>query len=448
MSPDTSQTMFVGLDSAAPSLNTSESDLSLRVRMFRSINLSQEQLAELAGPGLDTFELVHSWLGHYPLWVHLGDTEWQLAEHIETNETIIRAVGYSRPLGSRSAARTCANRSANDVFFSLADAAAGTAQELRQGSSEAGEVEAGAYGGATLPQLRRNRVVVLAPSYTHAATDRNALGIGATQPSSSTAGDATPTKRRTSTFNTDGPYLAWLSYMLKQERISQTISVPYSNEEKAYPGDDAIYACWLFGKLGLRGIGVAFASGDYGVCSGNCEATGRSGNVRQEKIALHIVAFAGPFATSGGGTTGGGFLPEQPAVSAYLQNLGIQYQGPYKRARFRYLSLLLRARLCSPFGRGVPDIAAQALSLPIILSGDGVFMTGTSGSTPALLGFHNPWLYGGGLSGINNVTSSSNPGCNTDGFPAVAGWDSVTGLGTPNFERLQKIQPLTLNPKG
>ncbi len=41
------------------------------------------------------------------------------------------------------------------------------------------------------------------------------------------------------------------------------------------------------------------------------------------------------------------------------------------------------------------------------------------------LGFLNPWLYGDGLAGLNDIISGSNPGCGTDGFSAVAGWDPV-----------------------
>ncbi|KAH9019198.1 hypothetical protein EDB84DRAFT_1236742, partial [Lactarius hengduanensis] len=43
------------------------------------------------------------------------------------------------------------------------------------------------------------------------------------------------------------------------------------------------------------------------------------------------------------------------------------------------------------------------------------------------LGILNPWIYGGGLKGFNDIVSGSNPGCNlgcnTDGFSAIAGWD-------------------------
>jgi len=41
------------------------------------------------------------------------------------------------------------------------------------------------------------------------------------------------------------------------------------------------------------------------------------------------------------------------------------------------------------------------------------------------LGFLNPWLYGYGHTGINDITSGSNPGCGTVGFSAIVGWDPV-----------------------
>ncbi len=41
----------------------------------------------------------------------------------------------------------------------------------------------------------------------------------------------------------------------------------------------------------------------------------------------------------------------------------------------------------------------------------------------ALLGFLNSWLYEDGRTGLNDITSGYNPGCNTDGFSAIIGWD-------------------------
>ena len=120
------------------------------------------------------------------------------------------------------------------------------------------------------------------------------------------------------------------------------------------------------------------------------------------------------------------------AVSAYLATLGDSLTVPYNKS-----------------GRGYPDISAQGQSFATVWNGTLVRLDGTSASTPAAsavislvndaliatgkppLGFLNPWLYANGYKGFTDVTSGSAPGCNTTGFPAVKGWDAVTGFGTP-----------------
>jgi len=80
----------------------------------------------------------------------------------------------------------------------------------------------------------------------------------------------------------------------------------------------------------------------------------------------------------------------------------------------------------------------------------------------APLGFLNPLIYAStSASAFNDIKSGSNPGCGTQGFSAVVGWDpvrivlsrhlpwltvdvvafvtQVTGLGTPDFLKLQTI---------
>ncbi|KAJ7694877.1 hypothetical protein B0H17DRAFT_877030, partial [Mycena rosella] len=47
------------------------------------------------------------------------------------------------------------------------------------------------------------------------------------------------------------------------------------------------------------------------------------------------------------------------------------------------------------------------------------------------VGFINPVVRA-----FNNIINRMNPRCGTDGFPAVEGYDPVTGLGTPYFPRL------------
>ncbi|TFY50310.1 hypothetical protein EVG20_g11593 [Dentipellis fragilis] len=126
-----------------------------------------------------------------------------------------------------------------------------------------------------------------------------------------------------------------------------------------------------------------------------------------------------------------------------------------------YSLLAVRADLLSPSssatGRAFPDVAAQARRFEIVIEGEVTYTKGTSCSAPTFaaivallndflisegkppLGFLNPLLYSKGVAGLNDITSGNNPGCGTPGFSAVQGWDPVTGLGTPDFGKLQAV---------
>lgn len=55
------------------------------------------------------------------------------------------------------------------------------------------------------------------------------------------------------------------------------------------------------------------------------------------------------------------------------------------------------------------------------------------------LGFLNPWLYQtrqAHADAFFDVTVGTNSDSDKYGFTAAAGWDPVTGVGTPNFARL------------
>ncbi|KAJ7097359.1 peptidase S8/S53 domain-containing protein, partial [Mycena epipterygia] len=124
-------------------------------------------------------------------------------------------------------------------------------------------------------------------------------------------------------------------------------------------------------------------------------------------------------------------------VATYLASIGDEYSGLYNAS-----------------GRGLPNVAAQAENVEIAWTGSFWLVAGTSCASPIfasmvtlvndrliaagkpVLGFLNPFLYSpAGRTAFTDVTSGNNPGCNTDGF-ASAGWDHVTGLGTPNFDLL------------
>ncbi|KAI9449375.1 subtilisin-like protein [Lactarius psammicola] len=274
-------------------------------------------------------------------------------------------------------------------------------------------------------------------------------------------------------------WLEWLRFMLKDQNVPQTIVTPYSNNESDLPLEYTRALCKLFAQLGARGVSVIFTSGNGGVGRGNCVAKDGSGKVQFNPEFPSTC----PWVTSVGGTTdgttfegpevaaglsGGGFSNHFPrpdyqdeAVPTFLRDLGSKHNGFYNAA-----------------GRGIPDISAQALKLSIVLNNQPLLSFGTSGaapvrfpSSPALrhsspnteptanvqivagiiallndyrlsvgkrpLGFLNPWLYSYGRAGINDIISGSNPGCGTDGFSAIIGWDPVTGLGTPDFVGLQ-----------
>jgi len=73
-------------------------------------------------------------------------------------------------------------------------------------------------------------------------------------------------------------YLEWLKYLLYQPKIPATISISYANPETSLPRAYATTLCNLFAALGLRGVSVLVAAGDYGVGPGDCIDS--SGNFR------------------------------------------------------------------------------------------------------------------------------------------------------------------------
>ncbi|KAF7346773.1 Subtilisin-like protein [Mycena sanguinolenta] len=229
-------------------------------------------------------------------------------------------------------------------------------------------------------------------------------------------------------------------------------------------------ACTEIGKLSLTGITFVASSGDSGVAysnAGEClltDGTLESGNPTGSFVGQ--LPASCPFVTAVGATmvtpgasinqteesttgfpSGGGFsnnfaLPDwqQGAVQNYLENFAPDYAP----------SIFNRS------GRAYPDVAANGWGLVIVQNGGYALASGTSASAPIFasiiaaindariaagkspVGFINPALYSAALQdAFNDVTVGSNPGCQTQGFLAAPGWDPVSGLGTPNFEKMK-----------
>lgn len=254
--------------------------------------------------------------------------------------------------------------------------------------------------------------------------------------------------------NTNEPYLDWLNFILAQKTIPQVITTSYGDDEQTVPKDYAVKVCNMFAQLGSLGTTVFFSSGDFGVGGGDCKT-----NDGKNRVLFQPTFPAScPFVTAVGGTTkvnpevavsfsGGGFSQyftqpsyQTPAVSAFLSGLGIKFTGMFNQT-----------------GRAYPDLAAQGSGFQVVVSGRTTSVGGTSASSPTVagvfsllndfrlskgktsLGFINPLIYSTAAKGFNDITSGSNPGCGTAGFTAVKGWDPVTGLGTPDFGKLQTM---------
>lgn len=254
------------------------------------------------------------------------------------------------------------------------------------------------------------------------------------------------------------PYLEWLTYVLDQDdsALPQTISTSYGEEEQSVPQDYAERVCNMFMQLGARGVSVLFASGDSGP-GNNCE------RVSDGAPYFNPTFPAGcPYLTSVGAVTGtnpesavsfssGGFSMyharpsyQDTAVPAYLDMIGSTYSSYFNAS-----------------GRGIPDVAAQGQNFAVYTGGRLAGVSGTSASCPAFsavvallnaarasqgqapLGFLNPFLYNNSAA-LTDITSGAGVGCqgssgfgyNGASWNATAGWDPVTGLGTPLFDQL------------
>ncbi|KAF9922326.1 hypothetical protein FBU30_007591 [Linnemannia zychae] len=233
-------------------------------------------------------------------------------------------------------------------------------------------------------------------------------------------------------------------FRLSMAEPPSVVSFSYGFNENQVSRNSAVNLCNLFGRLGARGVSIIVASGDGGV----------AGSRPSDTCTQFVPTFPAscPYVTVVGATTGvsetgaglsaGGFSNyfarpsyQSGAVGDYLQKLGGTYLGRY-----------------NPNGRAYPDISAQGQKITIAHRGGYILVDGTSASAPIFasivalindrriskgqsrLGFLNLFIYS--RPDIwNDISTGSNPSCGTSGFPAMQGFDCVTGMGTPNFAR-------------
>ncbi|RFU29102.1 hypothetical protein B7463_g7233, partial [Scytalidium lignicola] len=250
---------------------------------------------------------------------------------------------------------------------------------------------------------------------------------------------------------------------------TKTISTSYSYNEADLTPFYEQRQCHEYMKLGLQGVTIVYSSGDFGVAGnrGVCidPVTGGFNNGTSGKFNPTFPGTC-PYVTSVGATqvnpgasvtqpeqaaesvifSGGGFsnvftLPsyQSAAMKSYFQN----HNPPYGADRYNNSQTV----------RGIPDVSANGVNYVVAIDGNFTFVYGTSASAPTFgsiltiinnarmnagkstVGFINPVLYSH-PEVMNDITSGGNQGCGTTGFEAVSGWDPVTGLGTPNTQKM------------
>ncbi|KAL2067873.1 hypothetical protein VTL71DRAFT_15971 [Oculimacula yallundae] len=154
-------------------------------------------------------------------------------------------------------------------------------------------------------------------------------------------------------------------------------------------------------------------------------------------------------------SSGGGFSNFYPAPSYQLAALETYFEkhAPSHKSYSGNENFDKGGGVYNRLGRGIPDVAANGDNIPVFSGNDFAQSGGTSASTPifaslinrineqrlnagkSVLGFLNPALYANpGM--LNDISNGTNPGCGTEGFRAVEGWDPVTGLGTPKYAKM------------
>jgi tripeptidyl-peptidase-1 len=249
---------------------------------------------------------------------------------------------------------------------------------------------------------------------------------------------------------------------------AKVISTSYGYNEPDLSPAYEMRQCQEYAKFGLLGTTFVYSSGDSGVAGGGNSCIDSDGYYNDGTSGQFVPSFPStcPYILSVGATqiipgssvrapesacqqvisSGGGFSNVFPTPSYQKSALATYFAKntpPYTAAQYNN----------SMATRGFPDVSANGANYMTLIDGQYQLVYGTSASSPvfaavlalinearlnlgkASVGFVNPALYANPTM-LNDITSGSNKGCGTQGFSAVAGWDPVTGLGTPNYLKM------------
>ncbi|KAJ7054441.1 subtilisin-like protein [Mycena amicta] len=256
---------------------------------------------------------------------------------------------------------------------------------------------------------------------------------------------------------------------------ANVISTSYGYNEADLSFAYTARQCAEYAKLGLMGVTVIYSSGDNGVGGNGALCLNPDGSqTRGGKIFNPSFPSTCPFVTAVGATqinpgstvadpesacqqvifSGGGFS-NYFAIPDYQKGVVAEYLSanppPYSNTTYNSTGL----------SRAYPDLSANGANYVTAVDGGFFLVYGTSASAPVVgalltmindarlaagkkpIGFINPVIYSPAFRGaFNDITTGTNPGCGTKGFATAPGFDPVTGLGTPRFDRMLELWKL------
>ncbi|CEJ82373.1 hypothetical protein VHEMI02442 [[Torrubiella] hemipterigena] len=253
--------------------------------------------------------------------------------------------------------------------------------------------------------------------------------------------------------------LTLASYLATADDAPAVISNSFGIDEEFVTQSYAVRICNDFMKACSRGVTVLCSTGDSGV--GNRCDGGKFRNHFPAScsyvLAVGASYWKGTVETAARFGSGGGFSDyfttpdyQKTDVQNYRHDhIPAAYDGKFNKDGRSYPDIAL-------VGEQIPEVGPtknrnNASETKIAVTG------GTSASTPLLagllsqindyratlklptLGFINPRLYGDTKvrAAVKDITTGSNPGCNTMGLTTEKGWDPVTGLGSLDFAKLR-----------
>jgi tripeptidyl-peptidase-1 len=289
---------------------------------------------------------------------------------------------------------------------------------------------------------------------------------------------------------------------LDDDKLPRVVSISYGINEQVLPKAYAKQVCNIFGQLGTRGVSIIVASGDTGPgisCQSNDGKNTTKFLPSFPASCPYVTSVGGTEGNRPETATyfsSGGFSEyfnrpqwQDKAVEPYLAKLGKQWKGYFNREGRGYPDVAAQAmnyqivnhdkvesadgtryvtsvRCFEGIADGISSASAPLFAAMIALLNNCRFNKGK----PAL-GFLNPLIYNVGQNAFTeyvsthfacklaltnctlcSITKGKSTGCEGEswwglpspkipnaGWSAVPGWDPVTGLGTPLFDRLKRL---------